>query len=380
MKKALLWSVLLACLFVAGCGDDDDDNDAAGDDDDDNDDNDDNNDNDDNDDNNDNNDNDDNDDFVPPSPVFGYYDEYHDGAWDWVIAQLPVYAQYGLTLFLGMQDTSLGDPELLALLREAQTQGVEVRAWILLPTEIGYWPGETNAEAFAELALDFADWFLAENLPIEWIVVDMELDINTTYAIRQMVANGDYLNAVLTMITHYQPERYEKATQIYRQLVDDLAALGFRTMVVTYPQVLDDLEDDDTFIQDVLDTPVSGIPWDEVSTMVYTTTFEELTGMTFGPYVVYDYAASTVEHFGQAASIALGVSEFLDDPGVLSAQVAAAKAAGVERIQVYSYSGSAGHADPDLWHGGFAVAPVQPQPDAPTKILRGVLRLLDRLF
>jgi len=370
-RGRLFFLIAIAALALAGSmaacgcqdGDDDTDDDADDDTDDDADD-----------------DADGDDDFVPPSPAYGYYDEYRWSDWEQVVEQLSLFAEYDLTLFLGMPDAYIGDPDLLDLLREAEAQGVEVRAWVLLPYESGYWPNEANAAEFAQAALAYAEWFRDEDLSIEWIVVDMEMDINAIGEIEQMVADGRYLDAVIALMSHYTPPRFQQASEIYQGLVDDLSELGFHTMVVTYPQVLDDMEDGDAALQDIMDTPVSTVAWDEVSTMVYTTLFEEFTSLPFGPYVVYDYALSTVELFGDGASIALGVSGAMADPQRLAAEVAAAKAAGVYRIQIYSYTGSNGHENPDEWHSVFQAEAETPPPEEGALILRDLLRFVDRLL
>jgi len=318
------------------------------------------------------------DDFTPPTPVFGYYQEA--GNLPWLESQLPVFAENDLTLFLGMDDVDIGNPDLLAFLQAAETAGVDVRAWVLLPYAIGYWPGETNAEAFAESALAFATWFIEEELDIEWIVVDMETDINTMQQLSDLIFSGQYVQAGLLLLSHYTPLRFQQATNTYRQLIDDLHELGFYAMVVTAPMVLDDMDDEDNFIQDVMDIPVSTVSWDEVSTMVYTTTFEQYLGLEFGAHVVYDYGLSTVEHFGDLASIALGLAHEWAGPEDMAAEVAAAKAAGIERIQVYNYNGAAAQPDPEQYHDAFYVPAERPLPAASTYLMRGALRLADEIF
>lgn len=320
------------------------------------------------------------DDFVPPSPVYGYYQEGYPGNWSWLEDQLPVFAEYDLTLFLGMDDVDVGDPALAQLLQAAQALGVEVRAWVLLPYAIGYWPGETNAEQFATSAMAFAEWFIAEQLPVEWIVVDMETDVNTIGEINQLLEEGRYLELGALLLSHWTPLRFRQAAETYRQLVDDLHELGMRAMVVTAPMALDDMEDEDDTIQDIMDIPVSMVDWDEVSTMVYTTTFEEYLGIEYGPHVVYDYALSTVKHFGDRASIALGISSQMENSQQLADEIAAAKAGGVDRIQVYYYYGSYIQPDPDEWHSTFYADPLQPPPEFGTYLLRGLLSLADRIF
>jgi hypothetical protein len=208
----------------------------------------------------------------------------------------------------------------------------------------------------------------------------MEMDINKISAIEQLINAGRYLEAATLLLQNLNPEHFAAAVQTYQQMVNDLNDLGFHTMVVTYPHILDDLSDEDTTLQDIMDVPVTPVNWDEVSTMTYSTTYEQYLGVDFGAYFVYDYAVSTVEQYGDRASIALGVSGQMTDPAVLAAEVGAAKAAGIYRIQVYSYAGSAGQPDPDAWHAAFAAEPLVPPNDFYTRLLREALIFADWLL
>jgi hypothetical protein len=361
----ILTLVFLMAMLPVSCGDDDDDNDNndddAADDDDDNDDN--------------------NDDDTAPPATMGYYSESEGFDYARVKLQLPVFAENNLILFLAMEDGDQGDPELAGLLSEARALGVPVKAWIVLSTDDGYWPSEINVEPFTEAVLDFADWFEASDFGVEWFVVDMELDWHSTWQLFDWLENGDFLNALGLFVGNYDPDAFTAASIAYQELVDELSDRGFKTTVVTYPQVLDDMEDEDTVIQDVLNVPVSTVEWDEVSTMVYTTQFANLSGLEFGPWVVYDYALSTVEMFGkEKASIALGLNREMDDPAVLAAEVAAARAAGIENIQIFALEGAMEKADPLKWHAAFHAPAETPEPDGSTDTFRGIIRLLDRIF
>ncbi len=325
------------------------------------------------------------DDYVAPSPAFGYYLEGGTSQLDWLEPQLPVFAERNLILFLGISNDEIGDTRLLDFLQEAARQGVEVRAWLLLPYEVGYWPNEENAEMFAQVAMEAAAWFQQAHLPIDWIVVDMELGYDKLMAMQDLAEAGAYGDLVASLLSNLDTRAFVRASAIYQQMVDDLHTIGFRVMVVTYPQVLDDLSDRDCSLQDLLDIPVSTVAWDEVSTMVYTTIFsvagEALFGVPFGPDLVYSYARSTVEAFGMwQASIALGVVADMSGPEELEAEVAAAKAAGIERIQVYSYRGAYVSGDEDAWHDAFLAEPQVPEPEPAVDALRSLMRLADRLL
>lgn len=74
--------------------------------------------------------------------------------------------------------------------------------------------------------------------------------------------------------------------------------------------------------------------------MAYTTEYSSLAGVELGPCLVYNYAVSTEESFGEKASITPGLTGDMVDPRELALGIAAAKEAGINKIQVSSYSGS----------------------------------------
>lgn len=362
--KFFLMIMILACCLCLSCGEDDDNGDSGSSDDDD-----------------DDNDDDDNDDDTSPNgTVNAYYSESEGFDFALVKSRLPIFAQNDLALFLAMMPEHIGDPDLTALLNEAAQLGVEVRSWVVLPYDQGYWPNELNVDEFVEAVGDFADWFATEDFGIEWFIVDMEIDWNQSMAMREMLAEGDIFGAMKLFYNNYDPPAFDAASAKFQGLVDDLSNRGFLTMVVTFPQILDDLADEDTVIQDAMNIPVTTVEWDEVSTMVYSTYFSSLTGMEFGPYLVYDYALDTVARYGDKASIALGLVREMTDPQTLYDEVAAAKSAGIKNIQIFSLEDSMGKDGPDQWHQCFFAEEKVPDSDGATETFRNLLRMIDLLL
>ena len=126
-------------------------------------------------------------------------------------------------------------------------------------------------------------------------------------------------------------------------------------------------------MQDALDIPVHGVPFDEVAVMVYQTTYAEATGSWVGPSLVTSYAADAVDQFGTGAVMALGIIGTVGifghehgyaDPGWLAVDIAAARAEGIERIEVYSLDGMVESGDVEAW---LTAEPTdEPVPDSPT--------------
>ena len=316
-------------------------------------------------------------DFVPPSPAYGYYVNASSQRLESLTGQLGVFAANNLIIYLGLPSVLVGEQKLLDFLKAADGAGVEVRVWLLLPSAQGKWPGEENAAQFAAAALACARWIKQEGLKTRWIVVDLEGD---AWAIDKLIRSGKNMEAILALLGNYDAENFDKAAGIYQKMVDDLEALGFKTMVVTHPLVLDDLEDGDTFLQNLIDAPVSPVKWHEVSFMPYSTSFGDSTGLRFGPSLAYQYALSAVKRFGNRASMGLGVSDDLKDADTLAAEIGAVKAAGIERIQVFTYSGIEKKTDPAKWREAFKAQPSVPPLELSTEIVRGIFRDLDRIL
>jgi hypothetical protein len=300
-----------------------------------------------------------------------------------VRAQLPLLVEEQADLYLAIPAARIGDASLADLIRAAHDDGVGVRAWLLLSEEDGYWPNEHNLAAMRAATTAFADWRDEAALPVDWVIFDMEMSLERTRAIAATIEQDGPL-AGLTMILDgedagaFAAHRDELAT-----LVEDLRARGLRVMCVTYPTILDDGDDGDDQIQDRMDVPVVGVPWDEASFMVYQSLIHDLSGSWHGPDVIESYARTAKDLFADAATVALGIvgTAAVDpvdapypDEATLLADVAAARAGGVDRISVYSLDGVLEQDDPGAWLDAERAAETPPEGDADD--LRGLVRTL----
>jgi len=301
-----------------------------------------------------------------------------------VTARLPLLADRGADLYLAVPEARIGDASLAAVIRAADEAGVGVRAWLLLPEEDGYWANEHNAGAVRRAAERFADWRDAESLPVDWIVLDLEMSLERTRAVAAVIEERGSLAGLDQLKQGRDPAAFAASLAAYTALVEDLDARGLRVMAVTYPTVLDDLDDGDDDIQDQLDVPVRGVPYHEVSFMVYQSLIYELTGSWHDADIVHSYSLSAVEQYGERGTVALGIvgSAGIDPPSMsypgpdeLRADRAAAVAAGVSRVSVYSLDGVVQSANPNAWIDAD-VAPAIPAPtdaDYLRKLIRSLL-------
>ncbi|MBX3271370.1 MAG: hypothetical protein KF729_13980 [Sandaracinaceae bacterium] len=189
------------------------------------------------------------------------------------------------------------------------------------------------------------------------------------------------------MRTHIDRPAFEAARAALSEHVGAVRARGVRAVAVTYPQVVDDLGDGDPDLQDALDIPVDGVPFDEVAFMVYQTAFAEAQGDWIGPGLVRSYALDARAHFGERATMALGIvgtaAIFEHDgppyasPSALGEDIGAALGAGVARVEVFSLDGMVELGDVAGWLAGTEAVPHTPALEPETRIVRAAARSLD---
>ena len=263
---------------------------------------------------------------------------------------LPELARHDLSLCLMLPSTRVGDPGLARLTRDAEDAGVPVRGWPLLSPEQGYWIGEQNVGAAAELLDAIVRWRTEPGGPaLMGLSVDLEPALDFSESLR-LASRGRLDKLVRLLAAHVRPADFERSRRVLAGAVDRIRRAGLWAHAVTFPSVLDQPEGS-VLLEDAFDTPVSEIAWDEVSFMVYQTAFAQLTGAWLGPSLVRSYASSAVERFGERAGLDLGIvgdagvgvdpGSRYSDPSVLRSDVRAARAAGVpaERLRVYGLAG-----------------------------------------
>lgn len=301
---------------------------------------------------------------------------------------LPLLARSRTDIDVAVPSWKIGDHSLRSLLKASRSFGVEVRAWLLLPFDHGYWPNEANVDEFTQAVKDFVSWSESENLGVSWIVVDLEPSFNYTQQFTSLLSQGDFVGAIKLLKTHINPQEYVANKGKFRDLIDFLHGRGWKAMAVTYPLVLDDLEDGAEGIQDALDIPCSGLGWDTVSFMVYLSSLQEYSPSPVGPALVYSYARDARNYFGDRAGVALGVvgpggvtgdqDPVYSGPEVLRRDIGASMAGGIREIQVYSLEGIMDLGSAEEWVEATSVPVSVPGDEPAADFVREMMALLDR--
>ncbi len=272
--------------------------------------------------------------FLPPSAI---------------AAHLPLLAEQGCALHMAWP--SAATESHWALASAAEVAGVELRPWLLLPKDEGYWAGARNAEAFAAHARALSRAWLKKGLRPTTLLVDLEPAYHRMMAIEEAARRGRPLQAVRALARVPGAARVRAASGIYAALVAALHAEGWRAHLTTLPFLLDG-----SGVAEVLGLCGAEADWDRVSVQAYRTLFADaargpLGGLgerLFGPRLVYSYARAARARFGARAGLDLGLvgegvypSLVYEGPADLAADVSAARAAGIapQAINVFSLDG-----------------------------------------
>ena len=296
---------------------------------------------------------------------------------------LPMLAEQGLAINLGWPVSEMWSLERWDLVREAEHHGVEVRPWLLLGDEQGYWPNSENAELFAAVADYLLTAWDAMGLEPTQLVVDMEMPLARSLEYSELVADFNVVGAIALLKEGVDREQYANATEIYAALVDDAHERGWEVLVATVPQVLDDYIDGDDGLRQEFQVPLAGIDWDVVSVIAYRSLAEDYLGTLPSPFFVYTYGVHARQVFGPRAGLSVGMT----DPGDITAgapsypsgdqlreDAEAAHAAGIDgaNVAVYNLRGMVRREPTEQWLQAPAELEKPPKPDLTSVIAREI--------
>jgi len=360
--RIVLGLILAVCLTLAvACASGDDDDDAADDDaadddtgdddvgDDDDDDADD--------------DDDDDDDQEPIEHEYSLKTYSHSA----VLPYLPQFAERGFRLYLGIRNSSIGSQTLIDVLTQCDELGIPVTACTAPST--GSFPNEETVDSFEENTHEVLDWTETVTDAVDTISVNMELGPPMDHLIQEAWANRDFELLIDLLSQTMDREMYLESVARYQQIVHDLQDRGYQVQITTFPFLVDDIPDGDTDLQDICNSPMTGIDWDLVAPCAYSTEDAHYLG-TFdtSPYFVYSYSLTARELYGDQAVVDVGLvrtsgNNGYQTPGELAADIAAAKGARIKRIEIFKFGGMLEYEDYDFddWADATLVEPAVPE-------------------
>jgi hypothetical protein len=231
------------------------------------------------------------------------------------------------------------DEDLEKILKTYHQKDVPLTFWVLLSKEDGYFPNERNIDKFRTRLFKLMDWIASRGFKMPDIAVDLEPPLEEM-ELRRSKKKEDRKRWRARMKLNVDPVRFEESSAAYRKLNDEIHERGAKTFVAASPTIADDLRNGNVYTQDLLETPVTSVPWDRISIMWYVSM---MTGYSKGlvPYSVarrqlFRDAQTILQRLGpDRASVSLGVTwtgvlgdePYYKKPDEMRPDVEAAKAA-----------------------------------------------------
>ncbi len=283
--------------------------------------------------------------------------------YDQVTKTLPVLAKQNVSLLLHVRPEEVGREDLATLIRSADTLGVEVKAWLLLPEEEKrLYLCEATFPEVRQLALHLVTWIEQEKLPLRWLVFDCEPTPDFGQELWRCVRGKHGLRLASYLRQQKNREQFRTSAAHLCALINQLHSQGFRVVGATNRILLEALRYQNVTLEDCLGIPFTMIPWDQVTFLSYRY------GATQNDYMaaVRRYATLAYRYFGTRASLDLGLigdqrqfaavrkraeafgreKQFLDfyhgmqTPKDLADVMEVAKRAGLKQVNLYSLDGA----------------------------------------
>ena len=257
--------------------------------------------------------------------------------------------------------------ELAAGLGALARGNVPFGLWPLMSDEDGYWPSETTATAFSRRVDDVLAFATQARATPRTIAVDLEPPLGVT---RELL-EGALLSRV-GIITRELPRMYrshrrrdrETAVAELAGLAQRLRANNIETLAAAIPPVILDLASGATFWQALFRTPATKPGWSVLSPMLYTSMIA--TGVPGGAASARAILFESARAFARStpaprASVSIGLvapgklgdEPHYDSPAELAADVALARAAGVDDLALFSLEGVLHRGSPEQWLDPF---------------------------
>jgi hypothetical protein len=319
---------------------------------------------------------------MPPMPRQAIWSEFLPYAQ--VIEYLPALKARNFSLLVAVPPEKVKDPTLYELFARAQQLGVEVRPWLLVSAEDGYWANKWNYRQVSRYVQNVIEAMAVHQLRPQMITLDIEPPVSLTQPLAEHLERVDLLGARRLLVASSRDGSLREARDGYGQLVQSLHAQGIRVHAVTTPMVLDDMAVGRSRLQSALGVPVEGVSWDDVTFMAYRTEFLRLAG-PLGGDVVHRYAKDAVRFFGARAGMDIGVigspgfgnpAPGYTDPRDLAVDLNAVRKAGVGRVNIFSLDGMIEQGGVERWSMVPEASPVKRE--AKALLLRALIQTVTR--
>ena len=284
---------------------------------------------------------------VPAQPMdLGVWSEWTEPAQ--LVKDLPTLTERSLRLHLAvhLDPAQVLDLEgIEQLLREAESQKVEIWLWPLLPKDRGYWLNQWNASTYALQVRSLVGSLQNRGLSFAGVSMDLEPPPEVLEELLQTASRLQFDKLVEIGRTLQNGFLFENAKSEIRSLSEWLHGSGLKTHLVTTSLLLTEERSD--ALERSLGIPVVPEAFDFLSFMSYRSEFERMIGR-MNSRVVYDHGLRAKARYGEKAGIDLGVVGDIEfphpvrgyqNPKRLHQDLGALRAAGIGRAQIYCWEG-----------------------------------------
>jgi len=299
---------------------------------------------------------------------------------------IPLLKQTNTQLLLAVYPSDIGSSQFLNLLNKAFSNGVEVRLWPMLTQSEGLWPNEDNVDLFSQEVNNLISWLSSNNIKQGWLIFDMESPYALTMSMTTSAQTGGVTSVINLLTAYVDPSTYSYAFQRFSDVIQSLHQKGWKVECVTYPLVLDDLVVGKQNIQMLFHIPVTGLPWDQISFMVYQSSFRSLLGKYYGSSIIASYSKDAYRFYGNNAVVALGVigndplsgEQGYTDTTELFDDISAALGEGIRHIEIYSLSEILVQQNPKSWLETSGIKPSETAISSAVQSIRTLIQSFDK--
>ena len=263
--------------------------------------------------------------------------------------RLPEFKEERISLHVAVHEAEQTPVDFFVFYAAAQKLGVEVRPWLLLTKQHGYWINKWNLDLTEKFVRRFISEMRSHGLAVNWLTFDIEPPAELMHKLEKSGKDKDLFGLLHVLKHSSEGGAIIEAQHKLQNFVENLQKEGIRVHAVTTPLVLHDLENHEMRIQSALGVPFQFIPWDEVSFMVYREEYIRMLG-EIGGDVVYQYAKLARGYFGEKTALDLGevgsavfpyIFTGYTNSGQMQMDLEAGLAAGIFKFHIYSLEGFA---------------------------------------
>jgi hypothetical protein len=252
------------------------------------------------------------------------------------------------------------ETEAMALAFERLTRaGVSFGVWPLLSDEKGYWPSEENADAFYERVQDILQFVDASQSNVRTVAIDLEPPLWLVEKLSAVILLRGFAELP------FRREQRRRSIDALIRIARVLHGRGLETIAAVLPPIVLDLRIKNDLWQGVLRTPVRAPGWSVLSPMMYTTLISRLLPpprRVLARRLLFEAGRMLVKSVGpERASLSIGLvtqgklgnEPAFASPRDLELDVAAAVAAGVKDLALFSLEGVLHRGSPETWLARF---------------------------